>query len=69
MVVETIGATRDIRYEGGCGRLMMTSIDTSDGRCEGYNISLDSDRRMMTSGDTLGERVRATKKSLAPKPI
>ena len=33
MVVENLGATRDIRYEGGCGRLMMTSIDTSDGRC------------------------------------
>ena len=37
MVVETFGATRDIRYEGGCGRLMMTSIDTSDGRCVGQD--------------------------------
>ena len=37
MVVETLGATRDIRYEGGCGRLMMTSINTSDGRCVGQD--------------------------------
>ena len=37
MVVENLGATRDIRYEGGCGRLMMTSIDTSDGRCVGQD--------------------------------
>ncbi|XP_073268753.1 uncharacterized protein [Populus alba] len=33
--LENLGATRDIPYEGGCGRLMMTSIDTSDGRCVG----------------------------------
>ena len=29
MVVENLGATRDIPDEGGCGRLMTTSRDTS----------------------------------------
>ena len=37
MVVENLGATRDIPDEGGCGRLIMTSIDTSDGRCVGQD--------------------------------
>ena len=31
MVVENLGATRDIPDEGGCGRLMTTSGDTLDG--------------------------------------
>ena len=48
MVVENLGATRDIPDEGGCGRLMTTSGDTSG---EGV-MSPSSDRLMTTGRDT-----------------
>jgi hypothetical protein len=40
-------------------RLMTTSGDTSDRRCEDHDMSPSSDRLMMTGGDTSGEGVRA----------
>jgi len=39
-------------------RLMTTSGDISDGRCEDHDMSPSSDRLMMTDGDTSGEGVR-----------
>ena len=56
MVVENLGATRDIPDEGGCGCLMTTGGDTS-GEGVGHERSPISDRRMTTSGDTQGEGV------------
>jgi hypothetical protein len=51
MVVENLGVTGDIPDEGGCDRFM-TDGDTSDGRCEDYDMSPSSDRLMTTGGDT-----------------
>jgi hypothetical protein len=56
MVVENLGATGVIPDEGGWDRRMMTGEDTSNKRCEGYDISPSSDRPMTTGEDTLERR-------------
>jgi hypothetical protein len=57
MVVENLGATRDIPDEGGCDRFM-TDGDTSGRRCVGHETSPSTNRRMTTSEDTSREGVR-----------
>jgi len=57
MVVENLGATRDIPDEGGCDRFM-TDGDTSSRRCVGYETSPSTNRRITTSEDTSREGVR-----------
>ena len=56
MVVENLGATRDIPDEGGCDRFM-TDGDTSGRRCVGHETSPNTDCRMTTSRDTSGKKV------------
>jgi hypothetical protein len=55
MVVENLGATRDIPDEGGCDRFM-TDGDTSGRRCVGHETSPNTDRHITMSGDTSGRR-------------
>jgi hypothetical protein len=56
MVVENLGATRDIPDEGGCDRFM-TDEDTSGRRCVGHKTSPSTNRHMTMSGDTSGKKV------------
>jgi hypothetical protein len=55
MVVENLGATRDIPDEGGCDHFM-TDGDTSGRRCVGHETSPNTDRHMTMSGDTSNRR-------------
>jgi hypothetical protein len=55
MVVENLGATRDIPDEGGCDRFM-TGGDTSGRRCVGHETSPNTDRHMTMSRDTSNRR-------------